>query len=194
MNKHIDISIIIVTYNVANLIRDCLNSINYNNQLSIEIIIVDSGSTDNLKEVIEDFKNIKKFFIPYNIGITKGNNIGIKNAKGRYLLFLNPDTELHTDTLNHLYYFLEKNSEISIVGPHTLNSDGSSQPTRRRFHSIRDIIFTLNPESQSERKFKYNILDNERIHQYINGFNFIEIKDGLSSLLNCNDNKLLTLN
>ncbi len=71
-----------------------------------------------------------------NLGYTKCNNIGLKAAKGRYLLLLNPDTKIIDDALETMVQYMDANPDVGIVGPHTLNSDGTTQSTRRRFPTL----------------------------------------------------------
>jgi N-acetylglucosaminyl-diphospho-decaprenol L-rhamnosyltransferase len=76
-----------------------------------------------------------------NIGFTRGNNIGLAAAKGRYLLLLNPDTEVIGDALQQMATYLDQHIDVGIVGPHTLNSDGSTQSSKRRFPTLTTAIF-----------------------------------------------------
>jgi len=131
----VDLSIIIVSWNVADLLRACLNSIYaHPNPLDIETIVVDSASSDNSVEMVRDaFPQVILLPQRENIGYTRGNNIGLQAARGRHLLLLNPDTEIIGDALAQLVAYLDTHPDVGIVGPHTLNTDGSTQSTRRRF-------------------------------------------------------------
>lgn len=137
--KLVDLSIIIVSWNVADLLKSCLNSIlgAYSTSYHIEIIVVDSASSDHTIQMLrENFPQITLLAQAENLGFTRCNNIGLKAANGRYLMLLNPDTEIIGNALSEMIAYLEANSQVGIVGPHTLNSDGSFQSTRRRFPSI----------------------------------------------------------
>ncbi len=131
----VDLSIIIVSWNVADLLRACLNSIYaYPSPLDIETIVVDSASSDNSVEMVRaEFPQVVLLPQRENIGYTCGNNIGLQTARGRHLLLLNPDTEIIGDALAQLVAYLDTHPDVGIVGPHTLNTDGSTQSTRRRF-------------------------------------------------------------
>jgi len=138
-----DVSIIIVSWNVRDLLATCLHTIQDNaGLLNLEIIVVDSASTDGTPAMIrEQFPKIQLLAQTENVGFTRGNNIGLKAAAGRYLMMLNPDTEIVGDALPAMAGYLESHPEISIVGPHTLNSDGTTQSSKRRFPTLLTGIF-----------------------------------------------------
>ena len=139
VEKHIlDLSIIIVNWNVRDMLAECLRSVEaYHGALEIEIIVVDSASTDDSVPMIErDFPGVKLLAQSENVGFVRGNNIGLKAAAGRYLMLLNPDTVVHPFAVNKLVQYLEENPKIGIVGAHTLNTDGTHQSTRRRFPTL----------------------------------------------------------
>lgn len=141
-----DLSIIIVSWNVADLLEDCLESIlaadisldrSESDRLTIEVIVVDSGSSDHSVSMLrEHFPQVTLLAQSENVGYTRGNNIGLAAAGGRYLLLLNPDTEIIGDTLEQMVAYLEANPQVGILGPHTLNPDGTTQSTRRRFPTM----------------------------------------------------------
>jgi N-acetylglucosaminyl-diphospho-decaprenol L-rhamnosyltransferase len=134
----IDLSIIIVSWNVADLLKACLDSIfAVSTALQIEIIVVDSASSDNTVSMMrEHYPRVKLLVQSENVGFPRGNNIGLKAASGRHLLLLNPDTEIIGDALATLVSYLDSNPHVGIIGPHTLNSDGTTQSTKRRFPTL----------------------------------------------------------
>lgn len=97
------ISVIIVTYNSADYLSACLNSLfkaKYNN---LEIIIVDNNSNDNTIKLIKSFnKKIIPIFSDKNLGYAEGNNLGIKSAKGEFVFLLNPDTLIDSNIFTFL--------------------------------------------------------------------------------------------
>jgi N-acetylglucosaminyl-diphospho-decaprenol L-rhamnosyltransferase len=139
----LDLSIIIVSWNVADLLATCLDSIFASpispssaktNLPSVEVIVVDSASSDNTVFMLrERFPQVKLVPLDSNVGFTRGNNVGLKQAAGRYLLLLNPDTTILENTIPRMIGYLDDHPEVGIVGPHTLNEDGSTQSTRRHF-------------------------------------------------------------
>ena len=129
-----EISIVIVNFNTAKLIRECINSISkYPPRVSYEIIVVDNGSDEKLE--IRD-KNIKIINNKENLGFARANNQGIKVAKGSYILLLNSDTEVKKGSIDALLDFARKNKEAGVVVPKLLNSDGSVQGSAFRFPGI----------------------------------------------------------
>lgn len=132
----VDLSIIIVSWNVADLLAACLRSIqaNHNGQISIEVIVVDSASRDHSVSMVrEQFPDVLLMPQSENLGFTRCNNIGLEASRGRHLLLLNPDTEIIGDALQQMVNYIDEHPSIGIIGPHTLNTDGSHQSTRRRF-------------------------------------------------------------
>ncbi len=114
----IEISIIIVNYNTADLLFNCINSIiKLVEDISYEIIVVDNASSDNsIKLVNEHFPNITLIALPKNVGFGAANNIGTKHAKGKYYLFLNSDTVLLNNLPKILFDFMEKHTFCGICG------------------------------------------------------------------------------
>jgi GT2 family glycosyltransferase len=76
-----------------------------------------------------------------NLGFVRCSNIGLAAAQGRHLLLLNPDTELIGDALAQMVAYLDLHPDVGIVGPRTLNTDGSTQSTRRRFPTVALAFF-----------------------------------------------------
>lgn len=147
----IDISIIIVSWNVKDLLDKCLASLHngtvginqpQGNLPVVEIIVVDSDSHDDSVQMIHDkYPDVRVLPQNENVGFTRGNNIGFREAQGRYLFLLNPDTEIIEDAIPALFNYMENHADVGIIGTHTLNSDGSHQSTRRRFPTLKTGIF-----------------------------------------------------
>jgi N-acetylglucosaminyl-diphospho-decaprenol L-rhamnosyltransferase len=139
----VDLSIIIVSWNVADLLAECLDSIfNAPTQLQIEVIVVDSASSDHTVPMVrERYPQVRLLPQNSNLGYTRCNNIGLKSATGRHLLLLNPDTVILDDALDKMVAYLDEHADTGIVGPHTLNTDGTTQSTKRRFPTLAVGIF-----------------------------------------------------
>lgn len=136
------LSIIIVSWNVASLLIGCLRSIAATCPAGTEVIIVDSASTDDtVSRVRSGFPGVTLLSQSSNIGFTRGNNIGLAAAHGEYLMLLNPDTELLANAAQTMIAILRENPAVGLVGPRTLNPDGSDQNTRRRFPTFRTAVF-----------------------------------------------------
>lgn len=120
------LSIIIVTWNTAEITKKCVDTINQYlpNQ---EIIIVDNGSQDNTVEILKKVKNVKIIENHANLGFAKANNIGLKQATNDYLVFMNSDIELIDSSLLNMVSYIQKNPHIGIIGPKFLNPDLTPQ-------------------------------------------------------------------
>lgn len=135
----IDLSIIIVSWNVRDLLVECLDSIRVTvpDTLQIQIIVVDSASDDDTVAILRDrYPSVVVEACQENVGFTRGNNIGFSLASGRHLLMLNPDTVIIGNALAQMVAYLDIHQDVGIVGPHTLNTDGTTQSTRRRFPTV----------------------------------------------------------
>jgi len=118
VSKKPSLSIIVLNYNTKELLGDCLKSIKKakTDGFSIETIVVDNASTDGSAEMVKkEFPNIKLIESRKNIGFAAGNNLGIPQTKGRYVLFLNPDTKVFPDTLKVMVEFMDKNSRVGAA-------------------------------------------------------------------------------
>jgi GT2 family glycosyltransferase len=134
LENKIDISIVIVNYNVKDFLLQCLRSIEKSiTKRKYEIIVVDNNSIDESIEFLSPlFEKVDFISLNDNLGFGKANNVGFDKASGKYLLILNPDTIISEDTLDKMYDFMELNPEIGISGCKVLNQDGSFQVTCRR--------------------------------------------------------------
>lgn len=112
-----DVSIIIVNYNTNQLTNSCIDSVvKYTSNLSYEIIVVDNASSDGSQEVFRNRNDVLFIESNVNLGFGKANNLGVKNAKGNFLFFLNSDTLLIENSIKTLYDFYIKNHEQLNIG------------------------------------------------------------------------------
>lgn len=163
------LSIIIVSWNVSRLLYDCLQSVVENKgELAVEVIVVDSASSDDTPQMVaREFPWVKLIACDENVGFPKGNNVGMAEANGRFVLLLNPDTQIIGDALQKMVTYLESHSEIGLVGPKLLNGDGSIQSSRRRFPTVGTAFFestwlqSLAPKSIMQRYYVQDMDDDE---------------------------------
>lgn len=138
------LSIIIVTFNNAKTINDCLRSIERSYPPPHEIICIDNASTDSTVQILMQSK-IKTTLIKndQNLGFSKANNIGVKHSQGDLLLFLNPDTEILND-MTPLIVYLNEHPEVGVIAPQLIEN-GKIQPSIRNLPTligtIREFIF-----------------------------------------------------
>jgi len=113
-----NVSVIIVSYNSANYIRECLNSIFRLTRQPVEIIVFDNASSDDTQDIIrEEYPEVKLIESATNLGFAAANNRAARLASGKYLAFLNPDTVVERDWLEPLLKALESRSDIGAVTP-----------------------------------------------------------------------------
>lgn len=125
------LSIIIVSWNAKEYLFKCLNSlipeiVSYQS----EIIIVDNASTDGSPELVRDcFPNVKLICNERNLGFAKANNIGIRESTGEYVCLVNSDIMILRNCFDSMIGFMDKHPQIGMIGPKTLNPDGTLQPS-----------------------------------------------------------------
>jgi len=145
----IDLSIVIVNWNVRDLLRRCLRSILADLRTckladlqtcalaNLQVIVVDNASTDSSVEMVQaEFPHVHVIANTKNRGFPAANNQGLAVARGRYVLLLNPDTEIVGDALAAMIAFADAHPDVGMIGPQLLNADGSVQSSRRRFPTL----------------------------------------------------------
>ena len=147
-----ELSIVILSYNAKDLTVACLESVisQYKKELidkEIEIIIVDNNSSDeSAPEVLKIKNKISNLALiqnKENMGFARGCNIGANVAKGRYILFLNSDTQVLDRGFLSMTDFLDKNPQIALLGGKLENNDGSIQPSAGKFYNLVNLIIML---------------------------------------------------
>lgn len=125
----VDISIIVVSWNVKDFLRGCLESIHATRgTLRVETIVVDNDSTDGSAEMVRhEFPDVDLLESETNLGFAAANNVGLARARGLQVFFLNPDTLLHQHALSRLFAFLDISPDIDMVGPRLILPDGRVQ-------------------------------------------------------------------
>lgn len=152
----VDLSVIIVSWNVWDLLRACLQSLHHLSysldgppdvrgfgpatmRATLEVIVVDNASRDATADLLPArFPWVRLIRSADNLGFTKGNNLGYAASRGRFVYFLNPDTELptdrrHADSLWTLYQAVASDASVGLAGPQLRFPDNSIQSSRRRF-------------------------------------------------------------
>ncbi len=131
----VDISIVIVNYNVQFFIEQCLNSIyNLSNfKGSYEVIVIDNASIDGSNQMIESkYPDVILIKNERNLGFAVANNMGFKVAKGKYVLMLNPDTILEENTLQLCFNKMEEDANIGALGVRMVDGGGKFLPESKR--------------------------------------------------------------
>nr|MBN1230094.1 glycosyltransferase family 2 protein [Anaerolineae bacterium] len=142
----VDLSIIIVSWNVAALLHECLVSVKSNlrttPEIQCEIIVVDNASSDESVQTIrEKHPDVALLTLEENTGYGRANNLCFGRSSGQAILILNPDTVVLENAFDMLLTYLNQHQEIGVIGPKLLNADQSVQSSRRRFPTLRTAIF-----------------------------------------------------
>ena len=137
-----DVSVIIVNYNGKAFLADCLEALKGDtDSLKVESIVVDNGSVDGSIELLQDkLKPTTLILAGENLGFSRGNNVGMAIARGRYFLLLNSDCFIQPGLLKTLVERLEAKEEAAAIGPRLLNSDGSLQRSCHNFFSPMVVV------------------------------------------------------
>ena len=130
------VSIIVLNYNAGELLLNCINSLKKSTYTNLEILVVDNiSSDDSQKKCKEKFPDIKLIQNDKNLGYCGGNNIGIKQAKGKFIVILNPDTIVEPNCINELILAYNKFGE-GLYPPKilSLNEENIIQSTGNMLH------------------------------------------------------------
>ncbi len=127
--EQVEVSIIIVTYNTADLIEACLSSLYGEKGPAREVFVVDNASTDGGAELLrERFPEVKLIENKENRGFAAANNQVLPFCRGRYVFYLNPDTKLvSSEVIGKCVRFMDAKPEIGLAGVKLVNPDGSLQ-------------------------------------------------------------------
>ena len=133
--RKVDLSIIIVAWNVKELCDECLRAIRASKDtLSKEILLVDNGSVDGTADyVAEHFPEVTLIRSPTNLGFIRANNLAYKQAKGEYILMLNSDAFVFEDTIQATVDYMRQHPDTGVVGVRLVGRDGVLQPSARYF-------------------------------------------------------------
>ena len=139
----IDLSIIIVSWNTKEYLRPCIESIfQMEARISAELIIVDNGSQDGSgSEVKKAFPTLCLIENKRNMGFARAANQGLEKSSGRYILLLNPDTQVKKRTLEQVVSFMDFHPDAGVAGAQLLNRDGSKQNSIANFPSLATELF-----------------------------------------------------
>ena len=168
-----DISIVIVNYKSKDLTLNCLKSIKDADWpgLDYEIIVVDNYSADLSSSDLEPFGEIKYIMNGRNKGFGAANNQGIRQAQGKYIVMMNPDTVALKDVFYKLFDFMEKHPRVGAVGPKQFNPDQTMQDTCFRWPGFltplyrRTPLGRLGPARKDLDRFLYKSYDKNSLKE-----------------------------
>jgi GT2 family glycosyltransferase len=137
-----DLSIVIVNWNVCDLLRRCLLTLHSPGAdpqavSTFEVIVVDCASSDGSAQMVRrEFPGVRLIASDENLGYARGNNVGLAEATGGYVMILNPDTEVMGDGLTTMIEYLDAHPQVGALGPQLRYPDGTLQSSRRRFPTL----------------------------------------------------------
>jgi N-acetylglucosaminyl-diphospho-decaprenol L-rhamnosyltransferase len=142
-----DITIIIASFRSNTKIKKCLNSINKNCQV---INVENSNNLEFKRDIEKEFTNVKCLLTGTNLGYGRANNIGLKEAKTKYALIINPDTELYPETLEAFLLSAKQHPNFAIIGPNIIYAETktkvnySAQPKIHKAENVKGFAMFLN--------------------------------------------------
>lgn len=169
-----DLSIVIVNYNVKHFLEQCLHSVSRAIQgVTAEVIVVDNNSSDNSVEYLQPrFPGIHFIQNQENLGFARACNQGLRHSKGRYILFLNPDTILPEDCLSQCLAFFESHPDAGALGIKMLDGSGKFlKESKRSFPSPMTSLYKLFglarlfPRSKVFSRYHLGHLDKDHDHE-----------------------------
>ncbi|MEO8403374.1 MAG: glycosyltransferase [Chitinophagaceae bacterium] len=169
-----DLSIIIVNYNVKHFLEQCLYSVQKANAgIQAEVIVVDNHSVDNSIDYLQpNFPTVKFVVNSENVGFAKACNQGLQLSTGKYILFLNPDTIVPEDCFQQCISFLNSHIEIGAIGIKMLDGRGNFlKESKRSFPSPSTSLYKLFglarlfPKSKTFSSYHLGHLDEKQNHE-----------------------------
>lgn len=156
------ISIVIVNWNTRDLLLGCLESIYENIKgVDFEVVVVDNASSDGSAEAAgSHFPQATLIPSRENLGFARGNNLALREARGEWVMLLNPDTVISPGSVEKMLEFMREHPEVGIVGPMLSGRDGRAQvssfglfpsPVEAMFRAVR--IWKWAPKSKAAKKF-----------------------------------------
>ena len=165
------ISVVIVSYNVRDILRQCLQTLfERSKDVAMEVFVVDNASADASAEMVrEEFPQVRLLANSRNLGFAAANNQAFALAEGEYVLLLNPDAFVHAGALQKAQNFMEQTPECGICGGRVLDPSGNLMPSARRFPGFFSRLFTLSglssryPESSLFNRHDFGGFAHDRI-------------------------------
>lgn len=148
-NESPELSVVIVSWNTRELLERCLRSLiadAKNSGISTETIVIDNASSDgSVAALRQRFPEVTLEALKENLGFAAATNRGIRRARGRDILVLNPDTEVLPGALSAMLRALHSMPHVGMVGPLLLNPDGSLQSSGYRFPNLTQSFLDFFP-------------------------------------------------
>ncbi len=171
------VSALIVSYNVKDLLLQCLESFYSSADVPVEAVVVDNASSDgSAAAVTSEFPQAVVMQESSNIGFGRAANVGLERCQGRFVLLLNPDVTLEPRTVGRLADFMLTRPDAGAVGPRILLEDGSLDPDARRSFPVPSALFyrtvglsRLFPKSPRFGRYNMGHVDESEVHEMDSG-------------------------
>lgn len=169
-----DLTVVIVNYNVKYFLEQCLHAVYRSLQrINGEVIVVDNNSADGSVQMVQErFPEVVLIVNTVNLGFARANNQAIKRATGRYILLLNPDTVVQEDTFARCKEYMDNHTDVSCLGVKMIDGKGRYLPESKRALPTPRIAFykifglsALFPRSREFGKYHLGYLDKDEIHE-----------------------------
>ena len=169
-----DVSIIIVSYKVPYFLEQAIRSIlNNKTRFEYEIIVVDNFSQDGTISMVQSkFPDVSLIPLKENLGFSRANNMGLAQANGTYILFLNPDTVLQEDTIDKSIEFMQSKENIGGMGVKMIDGSGQFLPESKRGFPSPEVAFykafgfsKFFPRSKRFNTYHLGYLDMDEVNQ-----------------------------
>jgi GT2 family glycosyltransferase len=140
-----DVSLVIVSFNTLDVLRECLLSVYREvGSLHVQVIVIDNGSTDGSPAMVErEFPEVELIRSEINLGFGQANNLGFQSAKGRYIVLLNSDAFLCQGSLERSVAHMDATPSAGLGGGRLVGRDGSWQPSARMFPTVFGDLIVL---------------------------------------------------
>jgi len=136
------LDIIIVNYQSSDFLCNNLASVySYISDIPVNILVHDNGSDEELKQIKDQFPDVRITTNAYNMGFAKAINNALKQSAAPYIVIINPDTIVNKEFFQLVLDYMKNNSDVGIVGPKIFNNDGTIQGSARSFPSFYSAFF-----------------------------------------------------
>jgi len=185
-----DLAIVIVSTNEAKWLDPCLSTIFAGaGDASLDVVVVDNESTDGTRELVESRFPSARVVDSRNHGFSHANNRGVATCDARYVLFLNPDTEIVAGNFGELLEEMDQRPEVGLAGVRQLTGDGVLWPTIRYFPTIPRAIgealaaerWPVRPRWLGERELDMGLYDREQSCDWTSGSFLLARREALMS-------------
>ncbi|ENK0839142.1 glycosyltransferase family 2 protein [Clostridium botulinum] len=168
------VSVVVISYNIQDYIKQCLNSLNKQTYKEFEIIVVDDGSNDNTTYIIKEYiklNNNIKLIQKNNGGPSSARNVGLRNSNGEYVLFIDGDDWIEPDTIEKLYCEAQKFNADIVISDFFVNNGneqtihkGNLTKAVRNIDVIRNLFLSNIIPSALNKLYKKSLFDDYNIY------------------------------